>query len=75
MTIGVFPENKNLGTPYENCAFCFKPTPYWTQPDGEGVPICIRCSETRRPDEVPTKEEWFQKDCFTHFVEENPDDD
>jgi len=75
VTIVVFPEDKNLGTPYENCVFCFKPTPYWTDPDGEGVPVCIRCSETRHPKDIPSKEEWYLQDTTSHYVEENTDDD
>ena len=62
-TIPVDPQ-PDLEPPYEECCFCFTPTPLWTNlPDresGEQVACCLECAQKRKREEVPTKQAWFQ---------------
>ena len=51
----------------ENCCFCRKPTPYWTalkdRTPGEQVACCETCAAGKMPTQVPTKQEWFDKEA------------
>jgi hypothetical protein len=61
MTIPI-EKQEDPSPPFEECCFCFKPTPYWTElPDrtgGQQVACCQPCSKTHRPVDVPTKPDW-----------------
>lgn len=61
-TIPVAVERGGFGPPHEECCFCFTPTPLWTNlPDrkpGEQVACCLECSQTRKREEVPSKQQW-----------------
>lgn len=41
----------------EHCCFCAEPTNLWYAP--RDVAVCAACGETRSPDEVPTKDQWW----------------
>jgi len=78
MPIQIYPESKRLGPPYENCCFCYKPTPYWSKPDGDGVPVCVTCSEKKSPKDLPSKYLWYVVDAglgaITYKVGDDDDD-
>jgi hypothetical protein len=44
--------------PYENCCFCFTPTPFWYTP--KDVACCPACAATHQPKDVPDKETWVR---------------
>lgn len=60
------------GPPYERCALCRVPTPFWTKiasrTPGEQVACCKACSKKHVVAEVPTKDVWFANED----VEEAP---
>ena len=49
----------DIGPPFEQCCFCFKPTPFWYQP--KDVACCPECGEVHEPAEVPSKVEWCRQ--------------
>lgn len=49
-------EDHGLGPPYENCCFCFRPTPYWNEV--RDVPVCESCAPKHEQSQVPTKQDW-----------------
>jgi hypothetical protein len=66
MSIVVVHDGTGRGDPMENCAFCRAKTRHWHEP--KDVAVCIPCSETRSPDEVPTKAEWLAKERGFHLT-------
>jgi hypothetical protein len=56
------------GEAVEACCFCRKPSLTWTalpeRTDGEQVACCVRCAIHARPHHVPTKKEWFERECI-----------
>lgn len=48
--------------PLERCCFCKSPTDYWyTKLD---VAVCPSCAQTRKPEEVSTKQQWCDSERF-----------
>jgi len=47
------------GPPYECCAFCNEPTPYWYEP--KDVAVCPICAEKVEDADVPSKMDWFKR--------------
>lgn len=49
---------------YEDCCFCFKGTPWWTEissrKPGEQVACCQECAEKYRVKDVPSKVYWCE---------------
>ena len=57
--VEVVREPKGFEPPYEHCSICKSPTPYWYEP--KDVALCKACAKTVKPDDIPTKKEWFSK--------------
>lgn len=63
MSIPIEPDPER---PVERCCFCRATATHWTvlpdrKPGGQ-VGICEPCAETRDPADVPTKDEWFDRE-------------
>jgi hypothetical protein len=56
----------NPQPPFEVCCFCRQRTMLWTNlPDrkeGEQVACCGACAERAKPEDVPTKKQWFRRE-------------
>lgn len=54
------------GWPHERCCKCRACTPFWTaladRKPGEQVAICQACAEKHEPNEIPTKQAWFESE-------------
>ena len=65
MTIPLEKED-DVEMPFERCCFCRKPTPWWTKlprrTPGAQVACCQACSQERKHKDVPTKDEWCDKE-------------
>lgn len=51
------PDDMPRSMPPEHCCFCGRPTRMWFGP--KDVAVCTGCAETREPEEVPSKDEWW----------------
>lgn len=62
--------------PHEHCCFCRAPTPWWTaladREPGAQVACCGECAEQYRPEEVPSKLEWCNKERVIYLAEHAP---
>jgi predicted amidophosphoribosyltransferase len=52
-------EPENLGDQYEQCCFCFEPTPFWFEL--RDVAVCPICAKTAEEHMVPFKDEWIKR--------------
>ena len=56
--------------PYEHCCFCDYETMYWTalpkRKPGDQVACCQACAKKHEPEEVPTKDAWFEAEQARH---------
>lgn len=73
MSIRIRHEGRNAGPPYERCCFCRIPTPYWydTKDIEYDVAICLHCSSRHRVSDIPTKEEWCEKERLLPMFEKS----
>ena len=69
MAIKIIREPEELGGPFEKCCFCRTPTPFWHST--KDVPVCSRCSKSKKEFEVPTKEEWIKQEEKYESEEDN----
>jgi len=63
-------ECADFGPPYERCCFCRQGTPYWSVK--QDVACCTGCAETHHEYEVPTKEEWWNKERHFEILSKEP---
>lgn len=64
MPIRVKREPEDWGPGLEHCAFCWQPTPFWYW--GKDVAVCPPCAKKVKPEDVPTKNAWWNQTKGLH---------